>query len=761
MGGVYSGLMSPGQGAVPTPSFGKGASSAAELHPHHPQNDISSRLHGSPHHLMPSPYQAQQGQQGQGQGGYAVGPNSSEAWAGGLQYAAHGQPQQPQAPYTQPPGPTYGVHSWYTSAASGQGSGSGRPSSAGQRPTSGGIGVGGHVHTTPPQRGAGLWSYGSNGAEAPVKVMGTPSNSSAGGGGYGALLRPHGGPVLATVDALGPAAAALFHQQQAAVHSAQKAAVMTRMPAPAAGTYVSYSSTSSGVPLGNSVTRSPAVGSDATPLSSSAASPVTPRGGAGAWSSPGGRPGSASPSGRTLGISTTSPSGQPSSAQQQPVVLSGVARPVTPAATQGGSPSAQRTQGSQPGSAPSDRSSPRAASPSGASAGLGNLHTVAGMGYAEKFSAQQALRANTALSGAPAGMAGGPILGPDEEDGDDVSLPLGPKTTTGANTKQGSAALVVGGHGAGSPPPGEPGMLDGEGDDSPRTSPAPFEPSSAGGYSAGLSSHTAAAGRAMSTPTRAGSHGHGPGAATPSGTPGGYAATPTAVSMLGPNSAPSNGGLLASPLNLPQPVMPDFSHLPPEEADAARKAWQRQVQREREWLARQRLKQIVAHTDFDGRATTEFYGFGKVLGQGSFGEVRLAWHRLAGAKVAIKSYEKARLTEPNHWRRVQQEIRLMERLNHPNIIRQLEMIDSMKRIHIVMEFAGGGNLCTYVKSKQKLQEPEARKHFLQLLAAVEYMHDLGIIHRDIKLENVLFDEEQNVKVCVVRATRQPAPTPSH
>jgi serine/threonine protein kinase len=46
----------------------------------------------------------------------------------------------------------------------------------------------------------------------------------------------------------------------------------------------------------------------------------------------------------------------------------------------------------------------------------------------------------------------------------------------------------------------------------------------------------------------------------------------------------------------------------------------------------------------------------QVLGQGSFGKVRLAWHRLAGAKVAIKSYEKAKLKEPNHWRRVQQEI---------------------------------------------------------------------------------------------------------
>ena len=59
----------------------------------------------------------------------------------------------------------------------------------------------------------------------------------------------------------------------------------------------------------------------------------------------------------------------------------------------------------------------------------------------------------------------------------------------------------------------------------------------------------------------------------------------------------------------------------------------RQLAREREWQQRQKLKAYVATSSFDGTSNTDFYGFGKVLGQGSFAKVRLAWHRLAGIKV--------------------------------------------------------------------------------------------------------------------------------
>ena len=76
----------------------------------------------------------------------------------------------------------------------------------------------------------------------------------------------------------------------------------------------------------------------------------------------------------------------------------------------------------------------------------------------------------------------------------------------------------------------------------------------------------------------------------------------------------------------------------------------------------------------------------------------------------------------------------MEKLNSSRVIRLFETIESPKRIHIVIEYLGGNNLCSYVKSKRKLDEDEARIIFMQVVESLEYIHSLNIIHRDIKLE---------------------------
>jgi serine/threonine protein kinase len=138
-------------------------------------------------------------------------------------------------------------------------------------------------------------------------------------------------------------------------------------------------------------------------------------------------------------------------------------------------------------------------------------------------------------------------------------------------------------------------------------------------------------------------------------------------------------------------------------------------------------------------AVMDMYMVGKVVGVGSYGKVRCAWHRLTGSKIAIKTYDKARLKDPAHWKRVYSEIKIMESISHPRISRLYEAVETPKRMHLIMECLDGGNLCSYVKAKRRLSEDESRKIFVQILQAIDYLHNtLSVAHRDVKLENVLF-----------------------
>ena len=145
-------------------------------------------------------------------------------------------------------------------------------------------------------------------------------------------------------------------------------------------------------------------------------------------------------------------------------------------------------------------------------------------------------------------------------------------------------------------------------------------------------------------------------------------------------------------------------------------------------------------------AVMDMYMVGKVVGVGSYGKVRAAWHRLTGSKVAIKTYDKAKLKDPAHWKRVHSEIKIMEQISHPRIARMYEAVETPKRMHLIMECLDGGNLCSYVKAKRRLSEDESRRIFFQILQAIEHLHSLGVSHRDVKLENVLFVNDRDIKL---------------
>jgi serine/threonine protein kinase len=84
------------------------------------------------------------------------------------------------------------------------------------------------------------------------------------------------------------------------------------------------------------------------------------------------------------------------------------------------------------------------------------------------------------------------------------------------------------------------------------------------------------------------------------------------------------------------------------------------------------------------------------------------------------------------------------RLDHPNIIRLYQVIDTAEELYIIMDYASGGELIDYIAAKGSLSEKEGRKFFRQLISAIDHCHLAGVIHRDLKLENMLLDENKNL-----------------
>ena len=160
------------------------------------------------------------------------------------------------------------------------------------------------------------------------------------------------------------------------------------------------------------------------------------------------------------------------------------------------------------------------------------------------------------------------------------------------------------------------------------------------------------------------------------------------------------------------------------------------------------LKLMVNKDDIIGTGNIENYLIGNQIGQGAYAVVRSAIFKSTNKKIALKTYEKAKLLDPHRKRCVKREIEILEILNNPNIVKLYEIIDTSKHVHLAMEYIGGTSLHGYLKrrSNRKLEESEAQRIFKQVLYGIEYCHKKNVTHRDIKLENILLDDLNNVKI---------------
>ncbi|XP_077053189.1 MAP/microtubule affinity-regulating kinase 3a isoform X6 [Siphateles boraxobius] len=135
----------------------------------------------------------------------------------------------------------------------------------------------------------------------------------------------------------------------------------------------------------------------------------------------------------------------------------------------------------------------------------------------------------------------------------------------------------------------------------------------------------------------------------------------------------------------------------------------------------------------------------KTIGKGNFAKVKLARHILTGSEVAIKMIDKTQLN-PTSLQKLSREVTIMKNLNHPNIVKLFEVIETEKTLFLVMEYASGGEVFDYLVAHGRMKEKEARAKFRQIVSAVQYCHQKHIVHRDLKAENLLLDADMNIKI---------------
>jgi serine/threonine protein kinase len=140
------------------------------------------------------------------------------------------------------------------------------------------------------------------------------------------------------------------------------------------------------------------------------------------------------------------------------------------------------------------------------------------------------------------------------------------------------------------------------------------------------------------------------------------------------------------------------------------------------------------------------YRLRKTIGQGAFAKVKLAIHEKTSTQVSVKIMSKGKIKESYVWKHLYREGQIHGMMDHPNIIKLLHVFENEGGYYMVTELASGGEVLDYIVAHRHLNEKETRKLVRQLASGVEYMNRMGVVHRDLKAENLLLDANLNLQI---------------
>lgn len=126
-----------------------------------------------------------------------------------------------------------------------------------------------------------------------------------------------------------------------------------------------------------------------------------------------------------------------------------------------------------------------------------------------------------------------------------------------------------------------------------------------------------------------------------------------------------------------------------------------------------------------------------MLGEGSYGTVYLVQNIRSNEKLAAKAFKKSKLQYGDKKSLLKNEIKVMRKLNHPNILKMHEVHETTDTIYVILEYIKDGELFNYIKNTKNIPKKVLISIMTQLISTVEYLESKCIVHRDIKPENIM------------------------